>query len=391
MIYRTCGYLLKESETSHSFHQWQFDVLSIPGKQKDGAKIQSFSSLFGRSPNQKGRIGKSRWIARSLLPFCTNIVCIWHELVDFTLCGQSTNWHDLSQNGLKHVARFVWTEHLHTSFSRLCTHVQQCRTWHWLKVCCASRHPCFMRIEWMCVLTSLGLSNLRSSPTRIISITNDSRKSHIRSRFPGCSGQAADAVPACIQVKMEGWKSQILRFPFRPGRLSDETWVTYKIWTSRFMRVCWRIVYHCCRIKLHIKFGQLWRGPCMMETSLLCWLCAHFLVWRTNAWWRSQSSWCMAGPEQCPKMEAQSWVPQQRCTVGHTDGETGRWSEELDRTDAADTNTWGRMSLGTCSSRWNNPWTSRSPKAPRPHRKRGICLSSTSEDVYPESHRPWRS
>ena len=24
-------------------------------------------------------------------------------MVDPTLCGQSTNWHDLSQNGLKHV------------------------------------------------------------------------------------------------------------------------------------------------------------------------------------------------------------------------------------------------------------------------------------------------
>ena len=30
------------------------------------------------------------------------------------------------------------------------------------------------------------------------------------------------------------------------------------------------------------------------------------------------------GPEQCPKMEAQSWVSQQRGSVGHTDGETGR-------------------------------------------------------------------
>ena len=29
--------------------------------------------------------------------------CTWHELVDLTFCGQSTHWHDLSQNGLKHV------------------------------------------------------------------------------------------------------------------------------------------------------------------------------------------------------------------------------------------------------------------------------------------------
>ena len=29
------------------------------------------------------------------------------------------------------------------------------------------------------------------------------------------------------------------------------------------------------------------------------------------------------GPLQCPEMEAQSWVPHQGCTVGHTDGEMG--------------------------------------------------------------------
>ena len=29
--------------------------------------------------------------------------CTWHEVVDLTFYGQSTNWHDLSQNGLKHV------------------------------------------------------------------------------------------------------------------------------------------------------------------------------------------------------------------------------------------------------------------------------------------------
>ena len=29
--------------------------------------------------------------------------CTEHELVDLTFCDQSTNWHDLSRNGLKHV------------------------------------------------------------------------------------------------------------------------------------------------------------------------------------------------------------------------------------------------------------------------------------------------
>ena len=35
------------------------------------------------------------------------------------------------------------------------------------------------------------------------------------------------------------------------------------------------------------------------------------------------------GPLQCPEMEAQSWVPEQRCTVGHTDGEMGWRGEGL--------------------------------------------------------------
>ena len=39
------------------------------------------------------------------------------------------------------------------------------------------------------------------------------------------------------------------------------------------------------------------------------------------------------GPEQCSKMEAQSWVSHQRGSVGHTDGEMGRRREGLDRTD----------------------------------------------------------
>ena len=48
------------------------------------------------------------------------------------------------------------------------------------------------------------------------------------------------------------------------------------------------------------------------------------------------------GPEQCPKMEAQSWVSQQRGSVGHTDGEMGRRGEGLDRTYDANTASQGR-------------------------------------------------
>ena len=36
-------------------------------------------------------------------PILYENACTWHELVDLTFCGQSTNWHDLSQNGRRHV------------------------------------------------------------------------------------------------------------------------------------------------------------------------------------------------------------------------------------------------------------------------------------------------
>ena len=69
-------------------------VLRI-GKQKDGATTQSFSSLFGRSPNQKGRIGKEWWIFRSLLPYCMKMFVLgtnwstWHSISRFRLCRRS--------------------------------------------------------------------------------------------------------------------------------------------------------------------------------------------------------------------------------------------------------------------------------------------------------------
>ena len=45
---------------------------------------------------------------------------------------------------------------------------------------------------------------------------------------------------------------------------------------------------------------------------------------------------------QCPKMEAQSWVPQQKGSMGHTDGEMGWRVEGLDGTDDANTASQGR-------------------------------------------------
>ena len=40
--------------------------------------------------------------------------------------------------------------------------------------------------------------------------------------------------------KVRAWESQVLRLTFSLRRMPDETCVTYKIRTSRLMRVCWR-------------------------------------------------------------------------------------------------------------------------------------------------------
>ena len=39
--------------------------------------------------------------------------------------------------------------------------------------------------------------------------------------------------------KVRVWEAQILRFTFRPRMRPDETWVSYKIRTSRSMRISW--------------------------------------------------------------------------------------------------------------------------------------------------------
>ena len=42
--------------------------------------------------------------------------------------------------------------------------------------------------------------------------------------------------------KVRAWEGQISRLTFRPRMRPDETWVGYKLRTSRFIRVCWRKV-----------------------------------------------------------------------------------------------------------------------------------------------------
>ena len=61
-------------------------VLRI-GNQEDRATIQGFQSLFGRSPNWKGSIGKQRWVVKSLLPYGIKMLVpgtnwsTWHSVV----------------------------------------------------------------------------------------------------------------------------------------------------------------------------------------------------------------------------------------------------------------------------------------------------------------------
>ena len=89
------------------------------------------------------------------------IACTWHELVDLTFCGQSRNWHDLSQNGLKYatddyfktlICRGSWrhqamfdvflkVEHLNRSIGctrskrQYLTVQQNQRSYRWMLVC----------------------------------------------------------------------------------------------------------------------------------------------------------------------------------------------------------------------------------------------------------------
>ena len=82
-------------------------VLRI-GKQEDRAIFQGFQSLFGRSPNLKGRKRKQMWTVRSLLPYCIKMLVLgtswstWHPVVSQqtgTIChkmdsSMTDDWHD---------------------------------------------------------------------------------------------------------------------------------------------------------------------------------------------------------------------------------------------------------------------------------------------------------
>ena len=94
------------------------------------------------------------------------------------------------------------------------------------------------------------------------------------------------------------------------------------------------------------------------------------------------------GPLQCPEMEAQSRVPQQTSTVGHTDGEMGGRRQRLDTTHDANTTSQGRRHQEPARvDETTGGQEKGSPKDPCRQRNQGICLPLTLEHQYPESHR----
>ena len=104
--------------------------------------------------------------------------------------------------------------------------------------------------------------------------------------------------------KVRAWESQILRLTLRPHRMPDETWVTHKIRTSRFMRVCWRemgLPLLTEKIANKIWTTMTWavyEGDVPIMLAL-----RSILGWRTTAWWRSRSCWGMT----CDPYNVQRW------------------------------------------------------------------------------------
>ena len=91
--------------------------------------------------------------------------------------------------------------------------------------------------------------------------------------------------------KVRAWEGQILRLTFRPLMRPDETWVGYKIRTSRFMRVCWRKMGPPLLLKKIA--NKIWTtvtwAMCDGDVPMLLAL-RSILCWRTTAW-GSPSSW----------------------------------------------------------------------------------------------------
>ena len=69
-------------------------------RQSNFSRFLVFAWTITRSSK---KIWKIKVNPQKFAPILYLSACTWHELVDLTFCGQSTNWHDLSENGLNHV------------------------------------------------------------------------------------------------------------------------------------------------------------------------------------------------------------------------------------------------------------------------------------------------
>ena len=185
--------------------------------------------------------------------------------------------------------------------------------------------------------------------------------------------------------KVRAWESQILRFTFRPRRMPDESWVTYKIRTSRFMRICWRKVG--LPLLSHNVADKIWTTmtwavfdggvPVMLALRSLLGL-------RTTAWWRSRSSWGMAWDPN----DVQRWKHKvgfhNRGVQWDTDGEMGGRSEVLDTTDDANATPEGGCHSEFARVDETRQWIrKRSPKDLCRQRNQELCLPSTLEHLVP--------
>ena len=101
------------------------------------------------------------------------------------------------------------------------------------------------------VFTEQGSSASQMTAAKIMDII---------SRLPGCDGQAADAVSAFTQVKMEGahkWRSLVVGWGFGPGcglySARDCTLRTMSIWFRLvFLYLCCVCVCVCVCCLLHV-------------------------------------------------------------------------------------------------------------------------------------------
>ena len=131
--------------------------------------------------------------------------------------------------------------------------------------------------------------------------------------------------------KVRAWESQILRLTFRPRKMPDESWVTNKIRTSRFVRICWRkmglpLLSHKIADKIWTTMTcAVFDGDVPVMLAL-----RSLLGLRTTAWWRSRSSWGMAWDSN----DVQRWKHkvQWDTPMARWAGEANDWIELMTQT-----------------------------------------------------------